>query len=87
VSVRCRPLNSEERKAGLTPAVTCDLEAKTVNVAYGNSAYLRKRNLVFDHVFGPYSRQEEVFDTLVRPIIDETLSGEKTIISAHSSLT
>ena len=52
VAVRCRPLNADEKKAGMTPAVTCDIEAKAININYGNAVYLRRRNLTFDHVFG-----------------------------------
>lgn len=50
--MRCRPLNADEKKAGMTPAVTCDIEAKAININYGNAVYLRRRNLTFDHVFG-----------------------------------
>ena len=50
--MRCRPLNSDEKKAGMTPAVTCDIESKAININYGNAVYLRRRNLTFDHVFG-----------------------------------
>lgn len=54
VAVRCRPLNADEKKAGMTPAVTCDIESKAININYGNAVYLRRRNLTFDHVFGKY---------------------------------
>jgi len=36
----------------------------------------------FDRVFGTYSTQEEVFNTTVRPIVDEVLEGYNSTLFA-----
>ncbi len=83
VAVRCRPLNAEERKAGQPTVVTCDAENKAIKVAYGPAGKKIMKNFTFDKVFGMYSRQEEVFDQVVRPIVDETLAGFNCTIFAY----
>jgi kinesin family protein 11 len=83
VAVRCRPVNAEERKSGQPSIVTCDPESKSIKIAYGPSGKKQIKNYSFDKVFGMYSRQEEVFDTMVRPIVDECLEGFNCTIFAY----
>jgi kinesin family member 11 len=83
VAVRCRPLNAEERKLGQPSVVTCDTENKSIKISYGPTGKKLLKSFNFDKVFGTYSRQEEVFDSIVRPIVDETLSGFNCTIFAY----
>ena len=83
VAVRCRPVNAEERKSGQPSVVTCDSENKSIKIAYGPSGKKQMKNFTFDKVFGMYSRQEEVFDSMVRPIVDECLEGFNCTIFAY----
>ena len=83
VAVRCRPVNAEERKLGQPVVVTCEPDNKMVKVAYGPAGKKITKNFTFDKVFGMYSRQEEVFDSMVRPIVDETLAGFNCTIFAY----
>lgn len=83
VAVRCRPVNAEERKSGQPSIVTCDSENKSIKIAYGPTGKKQIKNFAFDRVFGMYSRQEEVFDTMVRPIVDEVLEGFNCTIFAY----
>jgi kinesin family member 11 len=83
VAVRCRPLNAEEKKSGAATVITCDSENKAVKVAYGPIGKKIMKNFSFDKVFGMYSRQQEVFDSVVRPIVDETLAGFNCTIFAY----
>lgn len=83
VAVRCRPVNAEERKAGQPSVVTCDSENKSISVSYGPSGKKTTKNFTFDKVFGMYSRQDEVFDAIVRPIVDEVLEGFNCTIFAY----
>lgn len=83
VAVRCRPLNAEERKGAQPTVVTCDSENKSIKVAYGPTGKKIMKNFTFDRVFGSYSRQEEVFESVVRPIVEETLAGFNCTIFAY----
>lgn len=83
VAVRCRPLNAEEKKNGSATVVNCDIENKSIKVAYGPAGKKIMKNFTFDKVFGTYSRQEEVFDQVVRPIVEETLAGFNCTIFAY----
>lgn len=83
VAVRCRPVNAEEKKTGQASVVTCDLENKAVKVAYGPAGKKIMKSFNFDKVFGMYSRQEEVFDSIVKPIVDEALAGFNCTIFAY----
>ncbi len=82
VVVRCRPLNGEERKSSQPSVAMCEPETKSVKIAYGPMGKKIQKNFTFDKVFGVYSRQEEVFDQVVRPIVDETLAGFNCTIFA-----
>ena len=83
VAVRCRPVNGEERKSGQPSVVTCDPEAKTIQLSYGPAGKKTLKSFTFDKVFGMYSRQEEVFDSIVRPIVYEVLEGFNCTIFAY----
>lgn len=83
VAVRCRPLNSEEKKTGQSTIVTCDSADKRINVAYGPTGKKITKSFQFDKVFGMYSTQDEVFEQIVRPIVDETLEGFNCTIFAY----
>lgn len=82
VVVRCRPLNGEERKSNQPCVAVCEPESKSVKVAYGPMGKKIQKSFNFDKVFGVYSRQEEVFDSVVRPIVEETLAGFNCTIFA-----
>ena len=83
VAVRCRPLNDAEKNSNQASAVTCDLETNTVKVSYGSTSKKLTRTLDFDKVFGMYSRQNEVYDSMVKPIVDECLNGFNCTIFAY----
>ncbi len=83
VAVRCRPLNQEEKKTNQPTVITCDSENKSIKVAYGPAGKKIMKSFTFDKVFGMYSRQEEVFESVVRPIVEETLAGFNCTIFAY----
>jgi kinesin family protein 11 len=83
VAVRCRPSNAEERKTNQPTVIACDSENKSLKISYGPAGKKISKNYTFDTVFGMYSTQEEVFESVVRPIVDETLAGFNCTIFAY----
>jgi kinesin family member 11 len=83
VAVRCRPMNAEEKKLNQPSAVTCDIENKAVTVNFGPPGKKVVKNYNFDMLFGMYSTQDEVFQTVARPIVDEALAGFNCTIFAY----
>lgn len=83
VAVRCRPSNAEEKKTNQPTVITCDAENKTLKVSFGPAGKKISKNYTFDKVFGMYSTQEEVFESIVRPIVDEALAGFNCTIFAY----
>jgi kinesin family member 11 len=83
VAVRCRPSNAEEKKTNQPTVITCDSENKSLKVSFGPAGKKISKNYTFDKVFGMYSTQEEVFESIVRPIVDEALAGFNCTIFAY----
>lgn len=83
VAVRCRPINAEEKKLNQPSAVTCDIESKSVAVNFGAPGKKVAKNYTFDMLFGMYSTQDEVFQTVAKPIVDEALAGFNCTIFAY----
>jgi kinesin family protein 11 len=50
VAVRCRPVNSDERKSGQACVIACDPESKTVKVSYGPGGKKIVKPFTFDKV-------------------------------------
>ena len=71
VAVRVRPTNEAEKQGGQPTIVTSDTAARQINVSYGPSNKKFSKCYSFDKVFGMYSTQSEVFDTVAKPIVDE----------------
>mmetsp|Transcript_3037 Transcript_3037/g.3174 ORF Transcript_3037/g.3174 Transcript_3037/m.3174 type:complete len:1094 (-) Transcript_3037:19-3300(-) len=83
VAVRCRPSNIEERKGSQPTVITCDSENKSLKLSVGPAGKKVSKDYTFDKVFGMYSTQQEVFESIVRPIVDETLAGFNCTIFAY----
>lgn len=83
VAVRCRPMNADEKAKSALSAIACDIETNSVVVNYQAVGKKVNRTVPYDKVFGVYSKQSEVFDTMVRPIVDETLAGYNCTIFAY----
>ncbi|XP_060073032.1 kinesin-like protein KIF11 [Ylistrum balloti] len=83
VSVRCRPINTQEKKQGSFSVLACNGEKKEVTVKERLGINPNTKSFYFDHVFPPSSKQMDVYQSVVTPIIDEVLSGYNCTIFAY----
>ncbi|XP_021350411.1 kinesin-like protein KIF11, partial [Mizuhopecten yessoensis] len=83
VSVRCRPINSQEKKQGSFSVLECNAEKKEVTVKERLGVNPNTKSFFFDHVFPPSSKQMDVYQSVVTPIIDEVLSGYNCTVFAY----
>ena len=76
--VRCRPLNKDELAKKCSSAVHVDESRGTLEVK-GSSASKhgdrQQRMFTFDTVFGPESKQVDVYNLTARQIVDSVLEG------------
>ncbi|EUB61650.1 Kinesin-related motor protein Eg5 [Echinococcus granulosus] len=71
VAVRCRPLNTRERSIGDFNIVeSCKDQRITLKDKSTSS-----RSYAFDRVFGPQSRQKDIYMEIVAPTVVEVLEG------------
>ncbi len=92
VVVRIRPLSSKESAAGNT--VCCE-PIDNVHLAIRKSgskkAYLQSQStdvvgeFAFDRVFGPLTRQDEVYLQSVYPYLPKLLAGEHVTVLAYGA--
>jgi len=83
VAVRCRPLNSSEKKQGSFSILNCDKVKKEVTVKEKVGIHPFTKTYNFEHVFGPESEQMDVYKAVVKPVVDEVLSGYNCTIFAY----
>lgn len=75
VVVRCRPLNEREKSMCYKQAVSVDEMRGTITVHKTDSSNEPPKTFTFDTVFGPESKQLDVYNLTARPIIDSVLEG------------
>ena len=85
VVIRCRPQNKRETKRGEGIIVTTNTVASEVVVQHPqrNQRDDGKRRFTFDHVFGPKSTQDDVYLTVVKPVVAEVLQGFNCTVFAY----
>ena len=80
-----RPRNSHEIKAGSADVVDINNQTKEITVRQDMN-YMDKgnnRTFSFDKVFGPKSKQIDIYQSMVCPVIDEVLQGYNCTIFAY----
>lgn len=75
VVVRCRPLNQKEKLMGHKQSVIVDEIRGTITVNKLETSQEPPKTFTFDTVFGPDSKQLDVYNLTARPIIDSVLEG------------
>jgi len=83
VVVRLRPLNEREKKHGTLPVISASTNDKTVTVIKGTGSRQARSAFAFDNVFTAFSTQEEVFETTMRPVIKDVLTGFESTVFAY----
>ncbi|KAL3972844.1 N-acyl-phosphatidylethanolamine-hydrolyzing phospholipase D [Sarotherodon galilaeus] len=83
VVVRCRPLNQKETTMGHKQAVIVDEMRGTITVNKLENPHEPPKTFTFDTVFGPDSKQLDVYNLTARPIIDSVLEGYNGTIFAY----
>ena len=83
VVVRLRPLNEREKKHGTLPVITASTNDKTVTVIKGVGSRQVRSIYKFNNVFTSFSTQEEIFDSTLKPIINDViyLGYESTVFA------
>lgn len=89
VAVRCRRLNKRETSSGDQLIVKCDSLQReiTMEPTPGQRSSLGskdgKKKFTYDHVFGPDSSQNDVYQGVVKPIVDQVLEGYNCTVFAY----
>lgn len=84
VCVRCRPLNDTEVKQGCAMCVKVDEVRGSIEVNIPNSHHGEPpKKFTFDMVFGPNSKQVDLYNQAARPIVDFVLEGYNGTIFAY----
>ncbi|XP_071477175.1 kinesin-like protein KIF11 [Diadema antillarum] len=83
VVVRCRPINSGERKQGSYSVLDVKPVKKEISVSTEVAEKISSKTYTFDKVFGPKSTQIEVYKSVVVPILDEVLTGYNCTVFAY----
>ncbi|GBG60629.1 hypothetical protein CBR_g8649 [Chara braunii] len=83
VLLRCRPCNDEELRTNAPQVVQCSDPRREVTVYQNIAGKQIDRTFTFDKVFGPNSKQQDVYDQAVVPIVNEVLEGFNCTIFAY----
>lgn len=90
VAVRCRPLNHRELTSGERSVLVCAEDRREVVCAApitqrkGPAASANSKKMyTYDHVFGQDATQADVYEGIVKPIVDEVLQGYNCTVFAY----
>lgn len=81
VAVRCRPLSRREEEKGAKEIVSMQ-EGKSILIADGSDGG-KKKQFTFDHSYFTDSTQQQVYDDIGKPIVDQALQGYNGTIFAY----
>lgn len=78
-----RPLNDREKKSNSTLVLECNEKRREVTVLDRNSLVSNTKTFTFDRVFGSSSKQADVYNQVVRPVVMEVIEGYNCTIFAY----
>ena len=73
-----RPRNCAEVKVGSPVSIECDAKKGEIHA----KQELATKTFTYDKVFGPHSKQIEVYRSVVAPLLDEVLMGYNCTVFA-----
>lgn len=82
VVVRCRPMNDKEKTSDYFQVVQVN-EVRGQIVVQSKNSDEPPKTYTFDTVFGPSSKQVDVYNRTARPIVDSVLEGYNGTIFAY----
>lgn len=80
VVVRCRPLDAKEKGAGHKSVVEMDQQQGLVEVSMDDG---NTKSFSFDSVYGPGSKQKDIYDETFRELVQAVLEGFNGTIFAY----
>ncbi|KAK9068491.1 hypothetical protein SSX86_012605 [Deinandra increscens subsp. villosa] len=83
VVLRCRPFSDDDVRAKTASVVTCNEGKQEVIVTQNMGNKQSDKTFCFDKVFGPASKQKDLYDQVVYPIVKEALEGYNWTIFAY----
>nr|XP_010937758.1 kinesin-like protein KIN-5A [Elaeis guineensis] len=83
VILRCRPLCDEEMRVNTPVVISCVEHRREVTAVQNIANKQIDRTFVFDKVFGPTSKQKDLFNQAISPIVNEVLEGYNCTIFAY----
>ncbi len=83
VAVRCRPLNERESKMNSYSIIECNEKTKEVTAFDKSGTMQLDKKFTFDKVFGVTSKQSEVYNQIVKPVVLEVIEGYNCTIFAY----
>lgn len=76
MAVRCRPINETELRQGHTVVVKADEMHGTITISKLHSKHDDEvKTFTFDTVFGPDSKQLDIYNATARPIVEFVIEG------------
>ncbi|XRB22654.1 kinesin family member 11 [Pseudoscourfieldia marina] len=83
VVLRCRPTSKDETARKLPQVVHCTEQTREVKLVQTLGGKQMERTFTFDRVFGPNSRQQDVYDVAISPLVKEVLDGYNCTVFAY----
>ncbi|WOL04664.1 kinesin-like protein KIN-5A [Canna indica] len=83
VILRCRPLSDDEKRTNTTMVISCNEHRREISATQNIANKQIDRTFTFDKVFGPTSKQKDLFDQAIVPIVNEVLEGYNCTIFAY----
>jgi Kinesin motor domain len=85
VVVRCRPMNRKEKERKCEPIIDIDNELLQISISKGSKSvqYAEPKAFTFDGVYGPDSKQADIYNETAFPLVSSVLEGYNGTIFAY----